>query len=208
MKPTSFVPTVGGISPGEVGEIPGLEAALSHWTEGSCSAEEWLRELNARWGTAGFVVRRGDDPLGFVVYGPKEYLPRAGAYPVGPLSEDAVLLACVAGDARTRRRLLVRMLRDLRHRGVGRVEAIASDRGARHHVPTPFLLESGWKPVRRGWHGGSPYTLVRTDLGNAVEVGEMARGLVGRVKKLPGLKSPAPAPGTFTRATSPQRARS
>ena len=197
MKPTSFVPTVGGISPGEVGEIPGLEAALSHWTEGSCSAEEWLRELNARWETAGFVV-----------YGPKGYLLRAGAYPVGPLSEDAVLLAYVAGDARTRRRLLVRMLRDLRHRGVGRVEAIASDLGARHHVPTPFLLESGWKPVRRGWHGGNPYTLVRTDLGNAVEVGEMARGLVGRVKKLPGLKSPTPAPGAFTRATSPQRARS
>src|SRR3712207_7123421 len=54
---------------------------------------------------------------------------------------------------------------------------------------TPFLLESGWKPVRQGWHGGSPYTLVRTDLGNAVEVGELARGLVGRVKKLPGLRS-------------------
>jgi hypothetical protein len=207
MKPTSFVPTVGAISPREVGEIPGLEAAISHWTEGSRSAEEWFRESNARWGTAGFVVRRGDDSLGFVVYGPKWYLPRAGAYPVGPLREDAVLLAYVAGDARTRRRLLVRMLRDLKHRGVGRVEAIASDRGARHHVPTPFLLESGWKPVRRGWYRGSSYTLARTDLGSAVEVGELARGLVGRVK-LPDLKAPAPAPGAFTRATSPQRARS
>jgi hypothetical protein len=207
MKPTSFVPTVAAISPGEGGEIPGLEAAISHWTEGSRSAEEWFRESNARWGTAGFVVRRGDDSLGFVVYGPKGYLPRAGAYPVGPLHEDAVLLAYVTGDARTRRRLLVRMLRDLKHRGVGRVEAIASDRGARHHVPTPFLLESGWKPVRRGWYRGSPYTLARTDLGSAVEVGELARGLVGRVK-LPGLKSPTPAPGAFARATSQQRARS
>ncbi|MCA1849129.1 MAG: hypothetical protein LC704_09120, partial [Actinobacteria bacterium] len=158
MKPTSFVSTVGGISPGEVGEIPGLEAAISHWTGGSRPAAEWFRELNARWGTAGFVVRRGDDPLGFVVYGPKEYLPRAGAYPVGPLSEDAVLLACVAGDARTRRRLLVRMLRDLRHRGVGSVGGMASDRRARTHVPTPVLLEGGWKAVRRGWHGVSPYT--------------------------------------------------
>jgi hypothetical protein len=207
MKPTSFVPTVGAISPAEVGEIPGLEAVISHWTEGSRSAEEWFRELNACWGTAGFAVRRGDDSLGFVVYGPKGYLPRAGAYPVGPLGEGAVLLAYVAGDARTRRRLLVRMLRDLRHRGVGRVEAIASDSGARHHVPTPFLLESGWKPVRRGWYGGSPYTLARTDLGSAVEVGELARGLVGRVK-LPGLKAPSPAPGAFARATRPRRARS
>jgi hypothetical protein len=207
MKPTSFVPTVGAISPGEVGEVPGLEAVISHWTEGSRSAEEWFRELNACWGTAGFVVRRGDDSLGFVVYGPGEYLPRAGAYPVGPLGEGAVLLAYVAGDARTRRRLLVRMLRDLKHRGVGGVEAVASDRGASHHVPTPFLLESGWKPVRRGWYGGSSYTLARIDLGSAVEVGELARGLVGRVK-LPDLKSPRPAPGAFARATSPQRGRS
>ena len=207
MKRTSFVPTVGVISPADVAGIPGLEAVISHWTGGEHPAEEWFRELSSGWGTAGFVVRRGDDPLGFVVYAPKEHLPRAGAYPVGPLDEDAALLAYVAGDARTRRRLLVRMLRDLRHRGVGRVEAIASDRGTHHHVPTPFLLESGWRPVRRGWYRGSPYTLARTDLGSAVEVGELARGLIGRVK-LPGLKSPAPAPGAFVRAASPQRGRS
>jgi hypothetical protein len=207
MKPKSFVPTVGEISAEAVGEIPGLEAVISHWTEGACSAEEWFRELNAGWGTSGFVVRRGGDALGFVVYGPREKLPRAATYPVGPLGEDAVLLAYVAGDARTRRRLLVRMLRDLRHRGVGRVEAVASDLGTGHHAPTRFLLESGWKPVRRGWYGGSSYTLTRTDLGSAVEVGELARGLVGRVK-LPGLKGPTPAPGAFVRAASPHRSRS
>jgi hypothetical protein len=207
MRPASFVPTIDEISPSQAGGVPELEAVISHWTEGSHSAEEWFREVNACWGAAGFVARRGDDSLGFVVYGSREHLPRAGVYPVGPLHEDAPLLAYVSGDARTRRRLLVRMLRDLRHRGVGRVEAIASDRGASHHVPTPFLLESGWKPVRRGWYGGSPYTLARTDLGSAVEVGELARGLVGRVK-LPGLKSPTPAPGAFVRATTPQRGRS
>ena len=199
MRPTSFVPTVAAISAGEAGGVPGIEPVITHWTEGTRSAEEWFGELNACWGTAGFVVRRGDDVLGFVVYGPNKYLPHAGAYPVGPLDEDAVLLAYVAGDARTRRRLLVRMLRDLKHRGLGRVEAVASDRGMRHHVPTRFLLGSGWKPVRRRWYRGSPYTLARTDLGSAVEVGELARGLVGRVK-LPGLKPPAPAPGAFARA--------
>jgi hypothetical protein len=204
VKPTSFVPTVAAISPEDAGEIPGLEAAISHWTGGARSAEEWFREVNAGWGTAGFVVRRGGDAWGFVVYGPPARLPRAGTYPVGPIDEDAVLLAHVAGDARTRRRLLVRMLRDLKHRGVGRVEAVASDRGTRHHVPTRLLLESGWKPVRRGWYGGSPYTLARTELGSAVEVRELARSLVGRVK-LPGLKSPTPAPGAFARATGSSR---
>jgi hypothetical protein len=203
VKPTSFVPTVTAISPDHAGGIPGLEAVVSHWTGEAYSAGEWFREVDAGWGTAGFVVRRGGDASGFVVYGPVAYLPRAGAYPVGPIDEDAVLLAQVSGDARTRRRLLVRMLRDLKHRGVVRVEAIASDRGASHHAPTRFLLESGWKPVRRGWHRGGSYTLARTDLGSAVEVGELARALVGRVK-LPHLAAPKPAPGALAQATDPQ----
>ncbi len=194
MKPASFVPVIGAISPGEAGEVPGLEETISYWTEGTRSAEEWFRELDCHWGIAGFVARRGEETLGFVVYGQREHLPRAGRYPVGPLDEEAVLLAYVGGDPRTRRRLLVRMLRELRHRGVGRVEAIASDRGLPHHVPTQVLLESGWLPVRRAPYRRSYYTLVRTDLGSAVEVGEMARALIGRVK-LPGLKTRVPAPG-------------
>ena len=79
MRPTSFVPTVDEISPERAGEIPGLEEVITHWTEGTCSAEGWFREVNAGWGTAGFFVRRGDDTSGFVIYGPKERLPRAGA---------------------------------------------------------------------------------------------------------------------------------
>ena len=194
MKPASFVPQVAAILPGEAALVPGLEETISYWTEGTRSAEEWFRELGERWGTGGFVVRRGEETLGFVVYAPGEHLPRAGRYPLGPRDEEAVLLAYVGGDPRTRRRLLVRMLRDLRQRGASRAEAIASDSGLPHHVPTPDLLESGWRPIRRAPYRRSYFTLVRTDLGSAVEVGEMARALIGRVK-LPGLKKSVPAPG-------------
>jgi hypothetical protein len=199
MRPTSFVPMVGSISPEDAGEIPGLEAAVSYWTGGVHSAEEWFREIEDSWGTAGFVVRRGGEVQGFVLYGPPGRLARAARYPVGPLDEEAVLLAYVGGDARTRRRLLVRMLRDVRGRGVGRVEAISSDRGAPNHVSTSFLLESGWRPVRRAFYGRGYYTLARIDLKSAVEVGELARALVGRVK-LPGLKTRVPMPGVLARA--------
>jgi len=199
MRPTSFVPMVGAISPEDAVEVPGLEAAVSYWTGGTHSAEEWFRELEDSWGTAGFVVRRGGEVQGFVLYGPPERLARAGRYPVGPLDGEAVLLAYVGGDARTCRRLLVRMLREVRGRGVGRVEAISSDRGAPYHVPTHFLLESGWQPVRRALYGRSYYTLARIDLKSAVEVGELARALVGRVK-LPGLKRRVPMPGILARA--------
>ena len=204
MRPTSFVPMIGEIKGEDAGEVPGLQAVISYWTADGYSAEEWFRELGDLWGTTGFAVRRGGEVQGFVVYGPPERLVRAARYPLGPIDEEAVLLAYAGGDARTRRRLLVRMLRDLKQRGFGRVEAIASDRGAPNHVPTPFLLESGWRPVRRAPYRMSYYTLAHIDLKSAVEVGELARALVGRVK-LPGLKSPVP--GALARSTGEQRSR-
>ena len=187
MRPIPFVPSVEEISASEAGEIAGLEKIISYWTGDAYEAGEWFGEVAESWGPAGFVMRRGEEVLGFVVYGPQAYLPRAARYPVGPLGEDAALLAYVEGDTRTRRRLLVRVMRDLRLRGFGGVEAIASDLGLPQHVPTRFLAESGWKPVRRS--AGYPYTLMRADFGSVVEVGELARGLMGRVK-LPVLQAP------------------
>src|SRR5947209_5138918 len=194
MRPIPFMSAVAEISAGEAARVRGLEAVISYWTEDAYSAEEWFAEVSASWGSAGFVMRRGEEVLGFAVYGPRECLPRAGRYPVGPLSEDAALLAYLKGDTRTRRHLLVRVMRDLRLRGFGGVEAVASDLGRSRHVPTRFLSESGWKPVGRGQRPGCPYTLMRADFGSTVEVGELARELVGRVR-LPVLKVKAPVPG-------------
>ena len=198
MKSPYFVPTIVEISAEEAAEVPDLEAVVSYWTENRHSAEGWFRELNDRWGTAGFAVRRGGEVQGFVIYAPPEHLASAARYPLA-VDEEAVLLAYAGGDTRTRRRLLVRMLRDLRQRGVGRVQAIASDRGVSNHVPTSFLLESGWQPLHRAPYRSSYYTLAHIDLKSAVEVGELARSLVGRVK-LPGIQSPVP--GTLAREQS------
>ena len=206
IRPIPFMPTVSEISAGEAGEIQDLEAVISYWTEGVSSAEDWIREVANSWGPAGLVKRRGDEVLGFAVYGPQRYLPRAGRYPVGPLSEDAALLAYLEGDVRTCRHLLVRVMRDLKLRGFGGVEAVASDLGLPRHVSTRFLSESGWKPVRRGWRTGLPYTLMRADFGNIVEVGELARGLMGRVK-LPVLKAPPVPQGTPVSVPVQARAR-
>ena len=203
MKPTSFVSTVGEISAEEAVRVPDLDALVSYWTDDVYTAEEWFHELNDRWGPAGFALRRGGEVQGFVVYAPPEHLASAARYPFA-VDEEAVLLAYAGGDTRTRRRLLVRMLRDLRQRGIGRVQAIASDRGVSNHVPTSFLLESGWQPLHRAPYRMSYYTLAHIDLKSAVEVGELARSLVGRVK-LPGIQSPVP--GTLARSASEQRSR-
>jgi len=164
------------------------------------------------------VVRRGSEVLGYAVYAPLEHLPRALSYPLGPPSRDAVLLARATGDSRTRKHLLARVLRELKLRGVGVVEAIGSDAGlADHHLATRHLTESGWEPVDRGYYRGLYYTLTRVELGSTVEVGELARGLIGRVKipSLGRVPAPAPAPvpgrapgapgGSFNRSQTSQR---
>lgn len=199
MKAVPFVPSVREISANDAERIPGFEAAISYWT--GRSTGEWMESVIERWGNAAYAMYRGDEVLGFTVYGPQEYLPNVSRFPVGDLENEAVFLAYVGGDDRVRRHLLVRVLRDLKSRKVGKVEAVASDLGVRWHIPTKFLLESGWQPVWQGWKGGISYTLVRTDLGNTVEVGELARGIIGRVK-LPKLRSPGPAPGAYARSVS------
>lgn len=196
MRPIPFISSISEISAREVAQVRGLEAVISYWTEGAYNkAEEWLAEVSESWGNAGFVMRRGEEVLGFAVYGPQGYLPRVGRYPVGPLSEDAALLAYLKGDARARRHLLVRVMRDLRLRGFGGVEAVASDVGLPRHIPTRFLVESGWKPVRGGLQAGCAHTLMRADFGSTVEVGELARAFVGRVK-LPIFEAPTAPQGT------------
>ena len=195
MRPLPFIPAISEVTAGDARDIPGLEAVVSYWTEETFSAYEWYDEVIDAWGTAGLVMKRGDEVMGFAVYGPRAYLPRVDRYPVGPFGADAALLAYLEGDPRSRKHLLVRVARDLRQRGFGGVEAIGSDLGRSRHVSTRFLLENGWEPVRRGFRLGLPYTLARADFGNTVEIGERARVLMGRVK-LPVLVG-APSPVTL-----------
>lgn len=188
-----FVPVITTIPPAESGDIPGLPETVAYWTGEERPAEEWFREVEERWGSPGLVMRRGPEILGYAVYAPAEHLPHAMKFPVGPVSRDAVILAYASGDTRVRKHLLVRALREMRLRGAGTVEAIGSDAGlARHHLSTGHLVESGWEPVVRGRYRGFSYTLTRLELGNAVEVGDLARDLLGRVKMPSFGRSPAP----------------
>lgn len=190
LRPSSFVPSVQEITPQDADRVYGLEAVVSYWAGGRRAAG-WIREAREEHGGAGFYVIRGGEVLGFLVSAPPSMLPRAFEFPVGPLDERATMLAYLEGDARTSRRLIVRLLRSLKERGVCRVESVASDIGAARHVQTSTLLSNGWLPVRRGWRRGKPYTLAGLDLGSAVESGELARSIMGHVR-FPELRSPMP----------------
>ncbi len=195
MNHRSFVPRVSRLLPQEVEDVPGLEAVISYWSRGSWPAEEWLRRAVDGWGSAGLVSRRGDKVLGFCVFGPQGFFPRADSIPVS-LSDDAVLLAYVAGDRRTKKHLLVRMLKELRDRGTSAVEAVAGDFHLRGHVSTRCLLEAGWQPLDRVYYRGRACTLMRAELGAAIEIGELARRIIGRVR-LPSLKNASPEPSAL-----------
>ncbi|WP_273841352.1 hypothetical protein [Rubrobacter calidifluminis] len=191
------MPAIEDLDPEDVRSVPGLAGAISYWSGGS-DAGDWLRAVFEEWGRVGFVMRKDGEVQGFVLYGPRSHLPRVGEYRLGHLEEGRVFLAYAKGDARVRRHLMVHMFRDLRGRGIGDIDAIASDFGTGWHLPTRFLLGCGWRPVRQGWKGGQLYTLVRTDLANTVEVRELARDLLGRVR-MPSLKpSGGIIPGTLT----------
>lgn len=193
LKLRGLVPVITTISPAESEDIPGLPEKVDYWTEGERPAEEWFREVEERWGSPALVMRRGPEILGYAVYAPAEHLPRAMKFPVGPVSRDAVVLAYASGDARVRKHLLVRALREMRLRGAGTVEALGSDAGlAQYHLSTGHLVESGWEPVIRGRYRGLSYTLTRLELGNAIEVGDLARDLLGRVKMPSFGRAPAP----------------
>ncbi|MGF1473655.1 MAG: hypothetical protein ACFB50_18180 [Rubrobacteraceae bacterium] len=194
MKHRPYVTTIDKLSPQEIEEIPEPAAVISYWTGEACPPEEWALQVEDLWGPAGLVMRRGKRVLGTAIFGPPAFFPRAERLFTRSFTENLVFLAYVGGDQRNRKHLLVRALKELRQREVAAVEAIAGSPGVSLHIPEHFLLENGWRPVRKVWLSGRAYTLMRTDLSNALEVGGLARDIIGRVK-LPKLGSDAPVPG-------------
>lgn len=113
---------------------------------------DWLDATRAEWGRCGVVARVDDVPIGYAIYAPPAYLPRAGAFPTAPASEDCVLLAgvWVAAEHRGRglgRALLTAVSSDAVVRGARAVEAFGRG-GTDAGCPDPFgfscTLPTGW----------------------------------------------------------------
>ncbi len=105
--------------------------------------EAWLSMVMLEWGTCGQVALEcpdesdGGDPageptdepcLGYAFYAPPRTVPRAGHFPTGPVSADAVLLTSLgvesSGDSEVLpRSLIAAVVGDLVRRGVRALEA-------------------------------------------------------------------------------------
>lgn len=118
--------------------------------------EAWLSSVLLEWGSCGRIAHLDGVPAGYAVYAPPSAVPRASAFPTGPVSHDAVLLTAVAvlpekSGAGLGRLLVQAVARDLTRRGVTAIEAFGDATPAVDGhcvIPAGFLLSVGFKTVR------------------------------------------------------------
>lgn len=114
-----------------------------HLSDPEFEKEAWLSMVMLEWGSCGQLAvdcRDGDqvvdpalestdDPcLGYAFYAPPRTVPRAGRFPTGPVSPDAVLLTSLGiesghGNQDLARTLIAAVVADLVRRGVRALEA-------------------------------------------------------------------------------------
>ena len=117
--------------------------AEGHLSDAEFEKEAWLSMVMLEWGSCGQLAvdikdvavgeepasDTGDEPcLGYVFYAPPRSVPRAGRFPTGPVSADAVLLTSLGidpGEAAQElsRTLIAAVVADLVRRGVRALEA-------------------------------------------------------------------------------------
>ena len=108
-----------------------------HLADPEFEKEAWLSMVMLEWGSCGQLAVEcpADGPvsddaqcLGYAFYAPPRAVPRAGLFPTGPVSADAVLLTSLGVDAGAdadglTRQLMASVVADLVRRGVRALEA-------------------------------------------------------------------------------------
>ncbi|MDQ2707417.1 MAG: GNAT family N-acetyltransferase [Actinomycetota bacterium] len=170
--------------------------------------EAWLSSVLLEWGSCGKIVHVDGSPAGYAVYAPPAAIPRAGAFPTGPVSHDAVLLTAVAvlpekAGAGIGRLLVQSVARDLTRRGVKAVEAFGDAAPAPdgHCVmPADFLLSVGFKTIRAHQRWPRLRLELTTALSWKEDVDAALQRLLGEITipsqstgALPTVSSPVPA---------------
>jgi GNAT superfamily N-acetyltransferase len=127
----------------------------------------WLRRVRKEWGSCGKLLFVGNEVVGYAQYALAQFLPGAKGYPAGPVSEDAVLLACLfIPKPKFRGKglgglLLEAILEELSARGPQAVETFARRGSAENPSgPVEFYLRHGFSVLR----DDPEFPLLRRDL--------------------------------------------
>jgi hypothetical protein len=137
-----------------------------HLADPEFEKEAWLSMVMLEWGSCGQIAvacepdqagfsaatTTGDEQcLGFAFYAPPRAVPRAGLFPSGPVSADAVLLTTIGvesgddGDGVTRA-LIAAVVGDLVRRGVRALEAFGRTAEA-DELTDPRRISPDLRPV-------------------------------------------------------------
>ncbi len=132
------------VDPGKENRAANLEKKLA-----------WLRRVRTEFGDCGRLLYADGQAVGYAQYAPPRFLPNIRNYPAGPVSDDAVFLACLFFPCRLHRgrgwgSLLLRsILEDLQSRGVRAVETFARAENAENPSgPVGFYLRHGFEVLR------------------------------------------------------------
>lgn len=133
----------------------------------------WLRLVRAEFGPCGKLLYLNRRAVGYAEYAPARFLPNSRNYAAGPVSPDAVLIACLFIPAREHRGrglgslLLGSILDELRSRGIKAAEAFPR-RGSPGNPsgPVEFYLEHGFHVHR----DDEEFPLVRLELEQSLTV--------------------------------------
>jgi hypothetical protein len=134
-----------------------------HLSDPEFEKEAWLSMVMLEWGSCGQLACQlpagwdeGDEPpdaacLGYAFYAPPGAVPRAGRFPTGPVSADAVLLTslgveCGQGAEGLPHSLIAAVVGDLVRRGVRALEAFGRT-AAVTELLDPRAVPSDLQPV-------------------------------------------------------------
>jgi len=111
--------------------------------------------VRREFGECGRLLYADGQAVGYAQYGPPSFFPNARSCPAGPVSDDAVFLACLFFPSRAHRGrgwgslLLQDILRELRSRGLSTLETFARKESAENPSgPAAFYLRHGFQILR------------------------------------------------------------
>lgn len=147
-------------------ELPILCRTCLYWegvqrSEADLSVEEaeslkiaHLKSILSEWGECGVSIIENREPLGYACYGPSKHFPRIKGYRTGPVSDDAIFLACLYISPTSRgkslgRQLLEKVEKKLYKRNFKAIETFANNTpDEAPSSPVEFYLRNGFFILR------------------------------------------------------------
>lgn len=164
-----------------------------YFPNGQQTKKIWYSTVLDSWGPCGKIVMQDNQSLAYCQFAPAGYLPRLHRYNLGPVSEDAVFLACLYIQEPFRGRGLGKLLvnavqKDMIKRGYRAIETFARRAPARNPSGwLEFYLANGWKVIQESWS----ITQLRCDLRATVKWQENLEAVLNGIS-LPKVKVPIP----------------